>query len=113
MMKNLQKILNNEPLPWVSLIWGSYYSVLLPSVKLVGQSYRKSHLKLLHDYRLNCECKLGNGQATLLYHDKWLEQPLLAKFPELHSYVKSDTQIVAIWIEVEESTQFFHTPMST
>lgn len=79
MMKNVQKFLNKEPLPWVQLIWEKYYSQSLPGSKMEGSSWWRSHLRLFEDYKSNSNCKLGNGHATLLWHDKWTGQPLKEK----------------------------------
>lgn len=110
---NVEKFLNKDPLPWVQLIWEKYYSHSLPESKLEGSSWWKSHLKLLVEYNKSSVCKLGNGQATLLWHDNWLDQPLKERFPELLSFAKSDSLYVHDWNRTEDQIQLFHTPLST
>lgn len=105
--------INKDPLPWVQLIWEKYYSHSLPESKLEGSSWWKSHLKLLVEYNKSSVCKLGNGQATLLWHDNWLDQPLKERFPELLSFAKSDSLYVHDWNRTEDQIQLFHTPLST
>lgn len=111
MMKNIQKFLNKEPLPWVSLIWEKYYTNHPPGVKIEGSSWWKNHLKLLPLYKQNATCQLGNGGTNLLWHDNWCGQPVRQMFPQLHSFVINDNQTVASWINSKDSSQFFHTPL--
>lgn len=47
MMKNLHKLFNEEDLPWVKLIWDTYYNSSLPGQRIEGSSWWKMHLKLL------------------------------------------------------------------
>lgn len=42
----------------------------------------------------------------------WLDEPLVHKFPELHSFVKNDVQSAESWIISDDTTQFIHTPLS-
>lgn len=113
MMKNNKKFLNKDPLPWVSFVWENYYSESLTGSKMEVSRWWKKHLKLLPDYKANFDCKIGNGHAAPLWHDCWLDQPLVNKFLELHSFVKSDLQTVASWIIAEDPTLVFHTPFSS
>ena len=57
MMKIVQKFLNEEPLPWVQVIWEKYYSQSLPGSKLQGSNWWRSHLGLFDDYKSNSNCK--------------------------------------------------------
>lgn len=73
-------------------------------------SWWKQHLKILNPFKLNFEWKVGTSQTILLWYDKWLEQPLILKYPQLHSFAINDTHTVASWITSEDPTLFFHTP---
>jgi hypothetical protein len=97
----------------VQIIWEKYYSQSLPGSKMEGSSWWRSHLGLFEDYKSNSYCKLGNGQATLLWHNKWSEEPLKEIFPELLSFANNDILSVNDWTRTEDHTQLFNTLLST
>lgn len=93
------------------MIWKKYYSSHPPDTRMEGSSWWKSHLKLIPLYKQHSTCKLGNSQSILLWKDRWLDEPLINKFLELHSFVKNDAQTAESWIISENPSQFIHTPL--
>lgn len=102
MMKNLHKFFNKEDLPWVKLVWETYYNSHLPGQRMEGSSWWKGHLKLIPLFKNHYKCIMGNGQSILLWYDSWLDEPLTIKFPELHPFVKNDLLSAESWISEED-----------
>ena len=66
LMKSLHKFYNKHDIPWVHLVWDTYYSNnQLPGARLQGSFWWKAHLKLLDYYKGMARCKLGNGSTAL------------------------------------------------
>lgn len=112
MMKNLHKFFNKEDLPWVKLVWETYYNSHLPGQRMEGSSWWKGHLKLIPLFKNHYKCIMGNGQSILLWYDSWLDEPLTIKFPELHPFVKNDLLSAESWISEEDPSQLLHNPLS-
>ena len=47
LLKQVHKFLNKENIPWVNIIWESYYQTSLPGERMVGSFWWKTLLKLL------------------------------------------------------------------
>lgn len=90
LMKNLHKFFNRDDLPWVNLIWEVHYSSPLPQEKKVGSFWWKTHLNLLQTYKQSCLCIANSGSTIQFWSDKWSGEPLQQRFPELHSFFKTE-----------------------
>lgn len=69
LMKHIHKIMNQADLPWVKIIWESYYSNGPPTERKVGSFWCKSILKLLPLYKQVATCQAGNGRTVLFWED--------------------------------------------
>lgn len=112
MMKYLHKFFNHFDLPWVKLIWDSYYSNAPPQGTLVGSFRWKSVLKLLPQFKSVASCKVENGSSVLLWSDKWSDDTCLSMFPELHSFAIREDITVRQACHLEELEALFHRPLS-
>ena len=52
LMKFLHKFLNREDIPWVQMVWETYYSNSLPGDRIVDSFWWRSLLKLLPKYKI-------------------------------------------------------------
>lgn len=111
-MKFLHKFFNKAAIPWVSIIWEAHYQDSLPGEKMVGSFWWKTILKLLPTYKNHARCIPGIGDTTLFWSDRWLDQSLHLKFPELFSFVINKEIIPARVLEHTEISQLFHRPLS-
>jgi hypothetical protein len=84
-MKNFHEFFNKEKLPWVNLIWETYYQNGSPTGKLKGSPWWRAHLKLLNTYKQQATCSIVYGKSTLFLDQTTLEQ----KYPELFSAMQS------------------------
>lgn len=78
---------------------------------MVGSSWWRAHLKLLQSFNDNTHCKDGDGTSVLLWHDSWLDKPLIQKLPELHSFAKDNNQTLASILRNADIYEHFHTPL--
>ena len=77
LLKNLHKIYNRMDVPWVNLIWNSYYSDgVLPGQQLEGSFWWKAHLRLIDSYKGMAKCNLGDGKSVYFWTDIWNENCL-------------------------------------
>jgi hypothetical protein len=73
---------NKVDVPWVHLIWSSYYTSKLPH--LVSP---KGLLNLSNIFRV-ATCTAGIGDTVSLWEDNYLDQTLAMKFPVLLTYAR-------------------------
>jgi hypothetical protein len=73
LMKYLKKNYNQANIPWVQLIWSSYYDTSVPHAeKLCGSFWWRDIFKLVDDYRVVSFVKPGRGDIFLFWSDKWM-----------------------------------------
>mgnify|MGYP005826169711 FL=1 len=70
--KHLHKFYNKADIPWVSLIWETYYNGVVPHATVqCGSSWWRVIMKLNDVYRAHCIITINNGNNTLFWHDAW------------------------------------------
>jgi hypothetical protein len=96
LLKNVHKLFNREDIPWVNLIWNTYYaSGVVPGQRLVGSFWWKTHLKLLDSYnKALAKCNIGDGKTVLFWGDLWNDQCLHQKFPHLITFAKKPISLL-------------------
>jgi hypothetical protein len=73
LLKNLHKFYNKQDIPWVNLIWNSYYTNgAIPGNQMEGSFWWKSHLKMIDLYKAMSKCNLGDGCYWLMAPEKRL-----------------------------------------
>jgi hypothetical protein len=85
LLKFLDKFYNKRDIPWVNLIWNSYYA-------------NGEILKLCDEFRAIAKCNIGNGTTVLFWQDIWNNCILQQTFPRLFSYAKNKSISVAIFL---------------
>lgn len=111
LLKQLHKFINKHDLPWVHLIWETYYSNNPPTDRSVGSFWWKSIIKLLPSFKELAFCSLGQGNSALFWHDKWTPIAFKNQFPELFSYVMNGLFSVKTASETEHFEDLFHRPL--
>ena len=104
LLKHLHKFLNRLDLPWVSLIWDTYYHSSVPQgTDSCGSFWWKDICKLLDHFRSTTWVQINSGTSALFWSDKWkIDETVVTlqtRFPRLFSYVKDP------WITVSEAFQ--------
>ena len=68
--KHLSKFYNKADIPWVSLIWNTYYDGVVPyGTVLCGSYWWKDILKLNEAFRLYSEVTINMGDSVLFWFD--------------------------------------------
>ena len=64
LIKFLHKFLNKANIPWVNIIWETYYQESLHGERMVGSFWWKAHLKLIPLYKEFAKCNIGKGDSV-------------------------------------------------
>lgn len=110
--QNIHKFFNKADIRWVNLIWESHYQTAPPSKRLEGSHWWKTHLKLLRIYKESARCSFDWGDTILLWHDRWNNEALAQKFPELFSFVINGHASFKQLISSGDLAEHFHIPLS-
>ena len=117
LLKHLHKFLNRVDLPWVSLIWDTYYHSYVPQgTDICGSFWWKDICKLLDHYRNTTWIQVNSGNSALFWSDKWKigdsVAPLQSRFSRLFSYVKDPWVTVYEVFQSQDMINMFHLPLS-
>jgi len=78
------KFFNREDLPWVSLVWESYYEAgSLPSLAKKGSFWWRDILKLLDKFKGLAMVNINNAKSCFLWTDLWNNKVPMHTYPEL------------------------------
>jgi hypothetical protein len=94
LLKHLDKFYNKRDIPWINLIWNTYYSEgkVPHATKDKVSFWWKDLLKLCDIYIGIDKCSVGDGTTVLFWSDIWSDQLLQDKFPILFSFAKKTSQ---------------------
>jgi hypothetical protein len=114
LLKFLDKFYNKHNIPWVNLIWNTYYSngELPQPENEKGSFWWKDLLKLCDTFKGIAKCSVGNGSTVHFWTEVWNGNLLQHKFPRLFSYAKNQNISVADFIHNNNFQQQFHLPLS-
>ena len=115
--KHLSKFYNKADIPWVSLIWNTYYDGVVPhGTVLCGSYWWRDILKLNEVFRLHSEVTINMGDSVLFWFDAWVflgsSVPLRERFPRLFSFAIDDKVSVREVINTPDMSELFHLPLS-
>jgi hypothetical protein len=114
LLKNLHKFYNKANIPWVNLIWESYYEdSKLPGQRLEGSFWWKSTIGLHDEFKAIARCNIGDGKSVYFWQDLWCNGCLDASFPCLFSFVKDKWMTVEKVLQAEYLEDHFNLPLST
>ena len=107
----VHKFLNQCNIPWVHLIWESYYQNSLPPGENAQCSFWwKDCLKLLDTYKLHSSCTPGSGKSILFWKDNWAGNTLNSQWPQLASFALNPHMSLHQIINTEDTSSLFHLP---
>ena len=114
LMKNLHKFFNRHDVPWVKLIWETYYSDgKLPGDTMMGSFWWKSNLALIDHFKAIARCNVGDGRSALFLDDVWHQFVLKHKFDHLYSFARDPLTSVQQVINTKYLQDLFHLPLTT
>jgi hypothetical protein len=113
LLKHLDKFYNKRNIPWINLIWNTYYSKgeVPHASKDKGLFWWKDLLKLCDTYRGIAKCSLGDGSTFLFWYDIWNDHLLQDKLPRLFSFAKNKSISVAKFLSTVQMDELFHLPL--
>ena len=117
LLKHLHKFYNKVEVPWVQLVWHSYYAEGVPhSQKLCGSFRWHDIMKLDNIYREFSQIMPGDGRSFLFWSDKWSldnsSEPICRRFPRLFSYALDDKLSAAEVYATQDKASLFFLPLS-
>jgi hypothetical protein len=90
LLKFLDIFLNKKDVPWVHLVWESYYDSAFPPAKFRDCSFWwRDCLKLLPKFKEISTSPLKNGSTIKVWTDTSHDQPLHHSLPHLASFAKT------------------------
>ena len=84
LMKHVHKFVNKYNLPWVNLIWSTYYPNGIIHDRKVGSFWWKDICKNLAQYKILNICTIGRGDIIYTWQDNW-GQGIMRD--NIHSYI--------------------------
>ena len=95
LLKHLHKFFNKADIPWVTLIWNSYYDDGVPHATVsVGSFWWRDILKLSDAYTAISSVHINRGDSALFWSDAWLiggsSRTLCWRLPRLFYFVIND-----------------------
>jgi hypothetical protein len=113
LLKFLDKFYNKRDIPWVSLIWSTYYSDKVPHAsREVGSFWWKDILRLNTYFRGVARCILGNGSSVMFWDDLWGDSIVADDFPRLFSFARHKSISVKAVMEAQDLDTLFFLPLS-
>jgi hypothetical protein len=100
-MKFLDKLYNRKQIPWVNLVWNTYYSdgKTPHTSKFMSSFWWIDVLKLCDLFRGISNCKVGDGKIVLFWHDLWNDNIRRNKYPRLFTFAKIKAfRLLPFWL---------------
>jgi hypothetical protein len=113
LLKFLDIFLNKKDVPWVHLVWESYYDSAFPPAKFRDCSFWwRDCLKLLPKFKEISTSPLKNGSTIKVWTDTSHDQPLHHSLPHLASFAKTLETSVQQALLLEDLSDLFHLPLT-
>jgi hypothetical protein len=113
LLKYLHKFYNKADIPWVHLLWNTYYNGKVPhNLKPCGSNWWRSIFNLSPIYRGISMSNINDGRSTLFWKDKWLQDINSEIFPRAFSFTKKEDISVRDFLTSQHLSQNFHLPLT-
>jgi len=113
LLKKLHKFYSRQDIPWVKLIWGTYYQNKVPHASREVGSFRwKDVLRLNVLYRGIARCSLGDGSTVLFWGDLWGPVVLAQAFPNLSQAATNTSASVMDIMAAPDLVSIVNLPLS-
>ncbi|KAL6643274.1 hypothetical protein ACP70R_021455 [Stipagrostis hirtigluma subsp. patula] len=112
LLKHLHKFYNKHDIPWVKLIWQTYYTNKVPhGAREVGSFWWKDVLRLNVLYRGIAKCTVGRGDSALFWEDIWSDNNQATQFPNLYRYAKRPRISAKEVFNTDDLSTLFNLPL--
>lgn len=113
LLKFLHSFYNRKDVPWINLVWSSYYENEVPHAAApCGSFWWKDVMQLSDIYRGITSVSVGDGRTTLFWKDLWQDQLLMESHPRAYSFTKLEDASVAALLGITTAHDGFHLPLS-
>jgi len=113
LLKHLDKFYNKRDLPWVHLIWNSYYTGVVPHLACEVGSFWWTDIMRLHPFfRGIALCRPGVGDTISLWDDLWDGKVPMQAYQRLYSFTNDMFISLQCALELEQLHSLFHLPLS-
>lgn len=113
LLKHLYKFFNRQNLPWVQLIWHSYYAGLVPhALGTRGSFWWRDIMKLEGKFRDFAKVILGDGGSVRFWEDDWGHGVLASRFSRCYSFFKDRNLAVKNVVDSDNLLSLLHLPVS-
>ncbi|XP_073363407.1 uncharacterized protein [Aegilops tauschii subsp. strangulata] len=113
LLKMLRKFYNHHDIPWVNLIWHSYYNGLVPHAAKPSGSFRwKDLIKLMPTYRGVTTVRVNSGDTALFWKDMWNNSIYTTSFPRAFSFAANEDISVQQFLATMDLAATFRLPLS-
>lgn len=113
LLKYLHKFYNHTPIPWVELIWSTYFNNKIPHASdPCGSFWWTDIMKLMPMYRGMTKVKVMDGTNTLFWKDMWANNILIEQYPRAYSFAIDEDVSIKDFLAITSLSMAFHTPLS-
>ena len=117
LLKIVSKFYNKSYIPWVNLLWDTYYHDRVPHATILcGSFWWRDLCKLMDKFRMVSKVQVLAGDTALFWGDDWnlnhYAGPLDQVFQRLFSFVKDPLLSVKEVFATQDITTLFHLPLS-
>ncbi|KAG8062309.1 hypothetical protein GUJ93_ZPchr0003g17029 [Zizania palustris] len=114
LMKHLDKLFNRANVPWVDLIWQTYYhNGTLPHLSSRrGSAWWKGIQRLCPLFLAIAKPLARNGTTISLWFDQWKDLPLHIALPRLFSFARHHKCSLRAFLENPDLATHFFLPLS-
>lgn len=113
LLKFLHKFYNRLDIPWVTLIWNTYYTASVPhAVDPCGSVWWRDIMQLSSSFRGISKVQIHCGTTALFWKDLWLKGIPSETHPRAFSYSKDEDLSVRKMLLNSDLGMVFHLPLS-
>ena len=117
LLKHLFKFYNHADVPWVELVWNTYYSNKVPhAVDTVGSFWWKDVMQLNGTFRSITKIVPGDGASALFWKDVWLGgdggETIMEMYPRAFSYCLNEDDSITKVLTATDPASIFSLPLS-
>jgi hypothetical protein len=113
LLKYLHKFYNKMDIPWVHLLWNTYYTGKVPhNMAPCGSHWWRTVFNLSPTFRGISMSNINDGRSTLFWKDKWLHDINSEDFPRAYSFTKNEDVSVRDFLASTQLSQNFHLPLT-
>lgn len=113
LLKFLHKFYNKHDIPWVQLLWDTYYTNRIPhAVDPCGSFWWRDIMHLSPIFRGVTTIQVQNGKTILFWKDSWQDNIVADTYPRAYSFSLHEDMSVKDFLSIQSLNAAFHLPLS-